>query len=106
MARITSPAATWSFVGEVFGRFFDTYILDVRGRGLSSSGPDLDYSLDTKKEKEVARAMIQLVMDLNGKFKSVGDPAVAEKTSCFTCHNGQKAPAKAEEASENDLNGG
>jgi N-formylmaleamate deformylase len=44
---ITSPAATWSFVGERFGRAFDTYVLDVRGRGLSSSGPELDYSLDT-----------------------------------------------------------
>ena len=44
---ITSPAATWGFVGERFGRRFDTYVLDVRGRGLSSAGPDLDYSLDT-----------------------------------------------------------
>jgi N-formylmaleamate deformylase len=44
---ITSPAATWGFVGERFGRYFDTYILDVRGRGLSATGPDLDYSLDT-----------------------------------------------------------
>ena len=32
---ITSPAITWGFVGERFGRSFDTYLLDVRGRGLS-----------------------------------------------------------------------
>jgi N-formylmaleamate deformylase len=44
---ITSPAATWGFVGEGFGRSFDTYVIDVRGRGLSSSGAQLDYSLDT-----------------------------------------------------------
>jgi N-formylmaleamate deformylase len=44
---ITSPAATWDFVGERLGRKFDTYILDVRGRGLSSAGPDLDHGLDT-----------------------------------------------------------
>jgi N-formylmaleamate deformylase len=44
---ITSPAATWAFVGERLGRSFDTYVMDVRGRGLSSTGPDLDYSLDT-----------------------------------------------------------
>lgn len=44
---ITSPAITWGFVGEVLGRYFDTYILDVRGRGLSSSGPDLAYDTDT-----------------------------------------------------------
>jgi N-formylmaleamate deformylase len=44
---ITSPAATWGFVGERFGRWFDAYVLDVRGRGLSSTGPELDYSLVT-----------------------------------------------------------
>ena len=53
---ITSPAATWGFVGERFGRRFDTYVLDVRGRGLSSSGPDLDYSLDTYANDVIALA--------------------------------------------------
>lgn len=43
---ITSPAATWGFVGERFGAAFDTYVLDVRGRGLSSASDSLDYSLD------------------------------------------------------------
>jgi N-formylmaleamate deformylase len=43
---ITSPAVTWAFVAERFGRAFDTYVLDVRGRGLSEAGPDLDYGLD------------------------------------------------------------
>lgn len=43
---ITSPAITWGFVGERLGRHFDTYILDVRGRGLSETGPDLAYTLD------------------------------------------------------------
>lgn len=41
---ITSPAITWGFVAERLGEHFDTYVLDVRGRGLSSSGPELDYS--------------------------------------------------------------
>lgn len=44
---ITSPAITWGFVAEVFGQYFDTYILDARGRGLSSSGDGLDYGTDT-----------------------------------------------------------
>lgn len=43
---ITSPAITWGFVAERLGRHFDTYVLDVRGRGLSSSGPALDYGTD------------------------------------------------------------
>ena len=43
---IITPAAVWSFVGERLGRDFDTYVLDVRGRGLSEAGPRLDYGLD------------------------------------------------------------
>lgn len=43
---ITSPAVTWGFVAERLGREFDTYVLDVRGRGLSESGDALDYGLD------------------------------------------------------------
>ncbi len=43
---ITSPAITWGFVAERFGQRFDTYVLDVRGRGLSETGPHLDYGLD------------------------------------------------------------
>lgn len=44
---ITSPAITWGFVAEVFGQYFDTYVLDARGRGLSSSGEGLDYGTDS-----------------------------------------------------------
>ena len=44
---ITSPAVTWGFVAERLGLSLDTYVLDVRGRGLSESGDDLDYSLDS-----------------------------------------------------------
>jgi len=43
---ITSPAVTWGFVAERLAETFDVYVLDVRGRGLSSAGPDLDYGLD------------------------------------------------------------
>ena len=44
---ITSPAVTWGFVAERLAREFDVYVVDVRGRGLSQSGPDLDYRLDS-----------------------------------------------------------
>ncbi|RQU79453.1 alpha/beta hydrolase [Burkholderia cenocepacia] len=53
---ITSPAITWGFVGEKFGRHFDTYVLDVRGRGLSESGEELDYSLDAQAADVLALA--------------------------------------------------
>lgn len=53
---ITSPAVTWGFVGERFGREFDTYVLDVRGRGLSEASATLDYSLDAQAADVVAFA--------------------------------------------------
>jgi N-formylmaleamate deformylase len=53
---ITSPAITWGFVGERLGRHVDTYVLDVRGRGLSSAGPGLDYSLDAQAADVLAFA--------------------------------------------------
>lgn len=53
---ITSPAVTWGFVGEHFGRQFDTYVLDVRGRGLSEAGEALDYSLDAQAADVIAFA--------------------------------------------------
>jgi N-formylmaleamate deformylase len=53
---ITSPAATWGFVAERFGQVFDTYVLDVRGRGLSQAGADLDYGLDAQAQDVIALA--------------------------------------------------
>jgi N-formylmaleamate deformylase len=43
---ITSPAASWEFVGERLAETHDVYILDNRGRGLSQGGADLSYRLD------------------------------------------------------------
>ena len=59
---ITSPAATWGFVAERLGATFDTYVLDVRGRGLSQGGGELDYSLDTYA-KDVATFAIALGLE-------------------------------------------
>lgn len=53
---ITSPAVTWHFVGERFGRVFDTYILDIRGRGLTEATDGLDYSLDAQAADALAFA--------------------------------------------------
>ena len=53
---ITSPAITWGFVAEHIGKTFDTYVLDVRGRGLSSASDSLDYSLDAQAADLIAFA--------------------------------------------------
>jgi N-formylmaleamate deformylase len=60
---ITSPAITWGFVGERYARHFDTYILDVRGRGLSEAGPQLDYGLDACAKDVIAFADALRVSD-------------------------------------------
>ncbi len=43
---IASPAAMWGFIGARLAPRHDTYVLDVRGRGLSEAGAHLDYGLD------------------------------------------------------------
>lgn len=65
---ITSPAVTWGFVAERFGRHFDTYVLDVRGRGLSEASDTLDYSLDAQAADVIALAA---ALDL-GRYAIVG----------------------------------
>ncbi len=42
--------------------------------------------------------MIQMVMTVNDTTKEVGDKAVVEKVSCFTCHQGKGKPAIQPEA--------
>ncbi|NBS56688.1 MAG: alpha/beta hydrolase, partial [Betaproteobacteria bacterium] len=53
---IVSPAALWAFVGERLGQTYDTYVMDVRGRGLSESGPHLDYGLGACADDVIAFA--------------------------------------------------
>ena len=53
---IITPAAVWGFVAERLGRSFDTWLLDVRGRGLSEAGPHLDYGLDACADDVIALA--------------------------------------------------
>jgi hypothetical protein len=58
------------------------------------ANPRLDYALDDKPEKEVARKMITMVMKTNSTdLQGIGDAAMAEKVSCFTCHRGEAKPA-------------
>ncbi|MDI5927159.1 alpha/beta fold hydrolase [Rhizobium leguminosarum] len=54
---ITSPAITWGFVAERLAERYDVYVIDVRGRGLSSTGPDLDYGLDAMAADVVGFAL-------------------------------------------------
>jgi N-formylmaleamate deformylase len=43
---ISTTAAQWAFIARRLCAEHHVYVLDVRGRGLSESGPHLNYSLD------------------------------------------------------------
>jgi hypothetical protein len=56
----------------------------------------LDYSLDAKPDKTIARTMIQMTQEINAKYlATVNDPDAtpADKTvTCGTCHRGHSMP--------------
>lgn len=70
-------------------------------------GDDLskyDFAADTKPEKETARKMIVMVMDINNRhLAGVGEPPAAPapgqpaalKVTCYTCHRGETMPLTA-----------
>ncbi len=64
------------------------------GRGGRGGGPQLDYSLDDKETKKVAREMLKMVMDINGKYLPTTGREVNEfnRVSCETCHHGLAKP--------------
>ena len=52
-----------------------------------------DFASDDNKHKRIARKMMKMTQDINGRhFAWEGAPQV----SCFTCHQGQKEPAERE----------
>ncbi len=70
-------------------------------------GDDLskfDFASDAKPQKEIARAMLLMVTDINTKhLAGVGEPAAgaapgetpAPKVTCYTCHRGTTKPLTA-----------
>lgn len=60
------------------------------GRG----GPPLDYSLDDKAQKKIAREMMKMVTDVNGKYLAGAGLTMDARNSvtCETCHHGLAKP--------------
>ena len=54
----------------------------------------LDYSLDTKPEKQIARAMMRMTAEINGHVtKAIPDAAAnSYQVTCYTCHRGAEHP--------------
>jgi len=67
----------------------------VAGLGLADKGGCnfchvADRSSDEKEEKVMARMMISMVKEINGKF-----PDGKEHVNCYTCHRGDPMPKTA-----------
>jgi|SRR5579871_301894 len=54
-----------------------------------------DFASDEKHHKEIARHMISLAREINGKF-----PDGKEHVTCYTCHRGSEEPAMAPPAAD------
>lgn len=57
----------------------------------------LDYASDEKPEKEIARAMMRMTMDINKKYFEVEHPLIGDSLmtiSCSNCHHGTPHPEK------------
>ncbi|SEB18090.1 c-type cytochrome [Pedobacter hartonius] len=55
----------------------------------------MDFASDTKLEKEMARDMMRMTININKKYfhiKDAGDTKAVLAVSCFTCHNGNAHP--------------
>jgi hypothetical protein len=64
------------------------------GLGGGRGGPPLDFSLDTKDTKKVARVMLRMVADINEKYLASLGRTIADRdrVSCETCHHGLIKP--------------
>jgi hypothetical protein len=57
----------------------------------------LDYASDEKPEKEIARSMMLMTMDINKKYFGVEHPVIGDSIliiSCSSCHHGTPHPDK------------
>jgi hypothetical protein len=65
-----------------------------RGRGRGQGPPPIDFASDDKPQKRVARDMIRMVNDINGRLTTrLGKPAAAVvRVECVTCHRGVTQP--------------
>lgn len=57
----------------------------------------LDYASDEKPEKEIARSMMLMTLDINKKYFGVEHPLIGDSVltiSCSSCHHGTPHPDK------------
>lgn len=55
------------------------------------------YDIDDKPEKEIARNMMRMTMDINKKYFQFNETVTAQQVqavTCYTCHRGEPMPEK------------
>jgi hypothetical protein len=72
----------------------DSAAAPAAGRGGRGGAPPLDYSLDDKETKKIAREMMKMVADINGKYLPATGRTFNDLTrvTCETCHHGLAKP--------------
>jgi len=58
-----------------------------------------DYASDEKPEKQIARAMMKMTIDINQHYFELKQPMIGDSVlaiTCRTCHNGQPHPDNAD----------
>ena len=56
---------------------------------------DLDYTSDMKGEKQIARSMMRMTMEINQKYFNREQPMIGDSLmtiKCMTCHQGNPYP--------------
>jgi hypothetical protein len=54
-----------------------------------------DYASDAKPEKDTARSMMRMTLELNKKYFGQGQPVIGSSSmlvTCYTCHHGDPVP--------------
>jgi hypothetical protein len=57
----------------------------------------LDYASDEKPEKEIARAMMRMTLEINKKYFEMEQPSIGDEQlviTCSSCHRGTPHPEK------------
>ncbi|WP_179412514.1 c-type cytochrome [Mucilaginibacter sp. E4BP6] len=61
----------------------------------NKDGHGLDFASDAKPEKEIARSMMRMTLNINEKYLKLKHPKIGDAAliiSCTTCHKGQPFP--------------
>lgn len=64
----------------------------------NEAGDDLDFASDAKSEKEIARKMMRMTMEVNDKYFGTDHAQIGDSLStvhCITCHRENPFPVTA-----------